>query len=312
MRIPGGRNRLFVGFVSQLAIFNSVFGIANVPKYVFEGLVADPTTKSAFGHVGIAIGNLVNGVLNSTEVASQTLPAIVDRFTTKLKIVAETIEEIPVGDLQRYGFASLVEAKVAVSTLMEYRGYIFELPQTPVLRVFKNIPVPIPQDFWNPNDKTPEKYSIEKPAQLYPMLEKMAKYFENAGIEYDNYRAVMQWIFAGRYDATNDTEDLDLDFYDQFVDGVTALNSNAHDVLEEYVGVWVRISSRFTLGGGLDSSFYEDQRDLQAYLENRWTELKALMTEFWRASGFIGMVRIYEPYVEPPPKEKKKKKGKEY
>ncbi|KAF3228169.1 hypothetical protein TWF191_003106 [Orbilia oligospora] len=195
----------------------------------------------------------------STEVASQTLPAIVDRFTTKLKIVAETIEKIPVGDLEQYGFASPVEAKAAVLALMEYRGYVFELPQTLVLPIFKNIPVPIPQDFWNPNDKTPEKYSIEKPAQLYPMLEKMAKYFENAGVEYDNYRAVMQWIFVGRYDATNDTEDLDLDFYDQFVEGVRALHSNAYDVLQE------------------------------------WTELKALMTEFWRTTGFIGMVRIYEP-----------------
>ncbi|KAK6508604.1 hypothetical protein TWF506_010688 [Arthrobotrys conoides] len=310
MRVPGGGKRLLVGIVSQLAIFSSVYGIAYVPKQLFDKLLADQGTKSAFTDIGIALNNLVEGVLNSTGSGDHTLPSIVDRFTTKLMIAEAEIKATPAENLQQYGFTSPTEAKKATDALMQYRGYITQIPQTPVLPDFLNQLIPIPQDFWNPNDKTPEKYSIDNPPQLFPLLEKMAKYFETAGVEFNNYREVIQWLFLTRYDGTNDVEELDMDFYDQFMDGIRALNSNVYNVLERYINIWLAINAKYTFGGGLDSSFYEDQRELQAYLETRWVELKAVMTGFWQTGGFTGMVRIYEPYVEPPPKVKKKK-GKE-
>ncbi|KAK6333064.1 hypothetical protein TWF718_010888 [Orbilia javanica] len=309
MRFLRNRGCLVVGVVSQFAIFGSVLGVANVPKELFDALLAQPGTKSAFSDVGNALGELVRGVLSDTGTGGQTLPALVDRFTTKIKITAETIMKIPADDVEKYGFPTPDRAKAAAAALMQYRAYIIELPQTPVLPDFLNQPVPILRDFWNPDDKTPEEYSVTKPAQIFPMLEKLARYVDIRDVEYDNYRAIIQWFFAVRYDAVNETEDLDLDFYDQFLDGIRALNSNIHDVLQQYVNIWFEISSKFTLGGGLDSTFYEDQRALQAYLETRSTELKTIMAGFWRTSGFIGMVRIYEPYVEPPKKEKKGGKG---
>ncbi|KAK6512512.1 hypothetical protein TWF481_001396 [Arthrobotrys musiformis] len=311
MRFPGGGKYLLVGLVSQLAIFNPVIGVANVPKELFDALLAQPGTQSAFTAVGTALGALVENVLSNTGSGRQTLPTLVDRFTTKLKIAAETIIRIPAEDLANYGLTSPEQAKQAARAIMQYRGYITEIPQTPVLADFLNQPVPIPQDFWNPDDKTPETYSEDKKPLLFPMLEKLARYINARGVEYDNYRALIQWFFAARYDAVNETEDLDLEFYDQFVDGIRSLSSNVQDVLGQYVNIWFEISQKYTLGGGLDSEFYEDQRELQAYLEARMGELKAVMTGFWSTHGFLGMVRYYEPYVEPPPKEKKGKgKGK--
>ncbi|KAK6349299.1 hypothetical protein TWF730_010049 [Orbilia blumenaviensis] len=310
MRLPVTGRYLFIGLVGQLAIVHPVYGIANVPKDVYDKLVEQQGTKSAFTDLGTALGELVTGVLSNTGTGGQTLPTIVDRFTTKLKIAATTLSQANPSTLSQYGFTDPTRAKAAASALMSYSGYIAELPHTPVLPDFSNQLVPIPQDFWNPDDPAPEMYSDTKPAEIFPLLEKFARYVDNQGVELTNYRSLIQWLFAARYNPAQQTEDLNMEFFDQFMDRMRALSSNVQDVLQQYVNIWFEINGQYTFGGGLDVDFYNDQRELQAYLETRAAELKEVMAALWECHGFIGMVRIYEPYVEPPKREKKKGKGK--
>ncbi|KAK6527211.1 hypothetical protein TWF281_010401 [Arthrobotrys megalospora] len=311
MRFSGTGKHFIVGLIGQLAIVNSVFGLANVPKDFFDEFIERKSSRDAFVTLGNALADLVGGMLGETGTGGQTLPTTVTRLTTRLRDAAETITGLDLTTpeaLEQYSFTSPAHATAAASALMTYRAFVADIPHATVLPGFSSQPVPIPQNFWNPQDKAPETYSVQNPAQIFPILEKLSRYIANRGIQLDDYKAVIQWVFFAHYDAANQTEDLDIYFFEQFLDGIRALSSNVHDVLGKYVNLWFEISTKFKFGGGLDEGFYEDQRELQGYLEARSSELKAVMAGFWGCHGFLSAVRIYEPFQEKPKTKGKKKK----
>ncbi|EPS42085.1 hypothetical protein H072_3895 [Dactylellina haptotyla CBS 200.50] len=258
-----------------------------------------------FGQLGLAFEQFADGALSESS-SEQPLQQLAMEFAAKLR---ETVGMIQAMDLTtpeglaQTPFISEKQGVFATEALLGFAKIASYIPRdAPVTSQFLNKPVPIPRDFWDPDDENPQVYTVQKPAFIFPTIDRIATYIQNSGRNLNSPEGIIFWVFAAYRD--HQFVELDLNFFEDFQMGMLAIRAALIKAIEIFTGTWATIGMRYNLADGLDSNFYEEMVQMQAYLEHRKTDLDAVTKAFWDCYSSL---QIFSGFQPPKPRKKKTK-----